>query len=100
MIWGTGTKEKIRCQVRIKHKSRKMISLRAKCASTSGKAEKKITLRSVAGNKYTGSFHHMEFDSTGDLVNTRGEVVLTVRGSRLRLRMVSSEGTATVTLRR
>lgn len=101
MISGPGTKEKVRCRVKITQNTRKSISLTANCASTSGKATQTMTLKAVSRNKYTGSFRNDDHNSNGEVVQTTvGKVVLTVRGNRLGLLMVSSEGKATVTLRR
>jgi len=101
LISGQGTKEKVRCRVKITRTSRKSISLIANCASTSGKATQTMTLKAVSGSKYTGSFRNDDHNPNGEAVQTTtGKVVLTVRGNRLAMRMVSSEGKATVTLRR
>ncbi len=101
LISGPGTKEKVRCRVKITRTSRKSISLTANCASTSGKAIQTMMLKAISRNKYTGSFRNDEHNTNSEVVQTTvGKVVLTVRGSRLGLHMVSSQGKATVTLRR
>jgi len=101
LISGSGTKEKVRCRVKIKQSSSRTISLTANCATTSGKANQTMTLRAVSKSKYTGSFHNQEHNANGEVVQTTdGKVVLTVRGGRLGMRMVSSRGKATLTLRR
>ncbi len=88
-----GEKEVVRCRVKIIQRSSKSLTLTANCAGTSGKANQTLKLRAVSSNKFSGSFHNKDH-------NTCGDVVLTVRGKRLRMYMAGNDGTANVTLRR
>ncbi len=88
-----GDREVVRCRVKIKQKSRKRLSMTAKCAATSGKANQTLTLTAVSANKFSGSFQNAEH-------NTSGNVTLTVRGNRIRMYMSGNDGTASVSLRR
>ena len=88
-----GQAERARCRIVYSKVSESTYKVKAKCASTSGKASQVATVRPVGKNTYAGSFFNAEH-------NTNGDVSITLKGNVQTVSMTSSVGSAKITLKR
>ncbi len=88
-----GQAERARCQIVYIKVGESSYSVKAKCASTSGKASQVATVRPVGKNTYSGSFFNAKHNATG-------EVSIKLNGNTQTVSMTSSVGRANMKLKR
>lgn len=91
--FGSGQRERAQCRAQYSRSSGMSYTLRATCATASGRASQTATLRYVGGNTYQGNFHNREYDISGT-------ISVSVGGNRQVVRLSSGAGSATFELRR
>lgn len=91
--FSTGTKEKARCRAKYKRASADSYTLRATCATSSGKASQTATVYKVTASRYRGSFYNIEY-------NVRGTIRVVVRGSSQSVSLAGEGASASLSLRR
>ena len=91
--FASGNSESARCRAQYSRMSANAYTLRATCATASGRASQTATLRHVGGNRYEGSFYNSEYD-------VRGTIHVAVGGNRQTVRLSSESGSASFELRR
>ncbi len=91
--FSTGTKEKARCRARYSRASQDSYSLKATCATSSGKASQTATVYKVTTDRYRGSFYNVEY-------NVRGTIRVVVHGSRQSVSLAGDGASASLSLRR
>jgi hypothetical protein len=91
--FASGDREAARCRAQYNRMSAGAYTLRATCATGSGRASQTATLRYVGGNRYEGTFYNSEYD-------VRGTIHVAVGGNRQSVRLSSDAGSASFELRR
>jgi hypothetical protein len=91
--FASGTREKARCRARYSKVSSNSYSLRATCATTSGKASQTATVYRLAAGRYRGSFHNSEY-------NVSGTIRVVVRGRSQSVSMAGDGARASLNLRK
>jgi hypothetical protein len=91
--FASGEREAAQCRALYSRASGSSYTLRATCATASGRATQTATLRHVGGNNYQGRFHNSEYDVSGT-------ISVAVGGNRQTVRLTSDAGSATFELRR
>ena len=91
--FASGEREAARCRAVYNRTSGTTYTLRAICATVSGRTSQTATLGHVGGNSYRGSFHNSDFDVSGT-------IYIVVAGNRQTVRLTSGAGTASFELRR
>jgi hypothetical protein len=93
VAFGSGQKERAKCQAQYRRASGNAYTVTATCATPSGRATQTATLRQVGGNTYQGRFHNSEY-------NVSGTIFVTVGGNRQSVRLTGESGSASLELRR
>lgn len=88
-----GARENARCRAQYTRTSNTSYTLRAVCATTSGRASQTATLRHVGGGNYQGTFHNPEY-------NVSGTINVTVGRGRQTVHLTGDAGSAVFQLRR
>ena len=91
--FASGARETGKCRAQYTRASSTSYTLRATCATASGRAVQTATLRHVGGNTYQGNFRNSEFDVSG-------AIHVTVGGNRQTVRLTGDAGSAVFELRR
>lgn len=91
--FASGQRERAQCRAQYRRSSGTSYTLRATCATASGRASQTATLRYVGGNSYQGNFYNREYDISGT-------ISVSVGGNRQVVRLSSGSGSATFELRR
>ncbi|MEO1204707.1 MAG: hypothetical protein AAFV45_00090 [Pseudomonadota bacterium] len=86
-----GKREKVRCRITYSRQTPKIYSVRAVCATASGKVNQTGEVLMVNPNRYIGDFYNPEFDISG-------RVRVTISGSRQTVTLFGSRGSGRVTL--
>jgi hypothetical protein len=93
VAFASGQRERAECRARYHRASGTSYTVRATCATPSGRATQTATVRQVGGNTYQGHFHNSEY-------NVSGTIFVTVGGNRQSVRLTSESGSASFELRR
>ena len=93
LILRTGAKEPVSCRVKYRRISGQTFSLTARCATSSTSIDQIGELERVGRNRYVGRVHNKQF-------NVSARVSVAVAGSRQRVAISSSQGRATMRLKR
>jgi hypothetical protein len=91
--FSTGTREKARCRASYSKASANSYTLRATCATSSGKASQTATVYKVTESRYRGSFHNTEY-------NVSGTIRVVVHGSSQSVSLAGDGASASLSLRR
>lgn len=91
--FASGAKEKARCRARYSRVSSSSYSVRATCATSSGKASQTATVHRVSGSRYRGSFYNSDF-------NVRGTIRVVVRGRSQSVSLSGDGASASLSLSR
>lgn len=89
----SGQRERAQCRAQYSRSSGTSYTLRATCATASGRASQTATLRYIGGNSYQGNFYNSEYDVSGT-------INVAVGGNRQVVRLSSGARSATFELRR
>ncbi|MGH1418694.1 MAG: hypothetical protein ACRBCJ_07535 [Hyphomicrobiaceae bacterium] len=93
LMMGSGTKERFRCRVTYGRVAGRTFSVRANCASQSGKFYQTGKVRRISKSRYVGTIHNAEF-------GVSARVVITAKGKSQRVSMTNNHGSAFLSLRR
>jgi hypothetical protein len=91
--FASGAREQARCRAHYTRRSSTTYSVRAACATPSGRATQTATVRSAGANSYSGSFYNSEY-------NISGTIHIVVRGNRQSVQLSSDAGSASLQLSR
>jgi hypothetical protein len=91
--FASGAKEKASCRAHYRRQSDTDYTLRATCATASGKASQTATLHKVGANSYSGGFHNSEY-------NISGNIYVVVRGNSQSVRLSGAGASASLRLSR
>jgi len=91
--FSSGTKETAHCRAMYKRVSKDSYSVRATCATSSGKASQTATVYKVTSGRYRGSFYNIEY-------NVRGTIRVVVRGSSQSVSLAGDGASAALNLTR
>ena len=89
----SGDRERVRCRVKFKRRSKTTVRMKAVCATSAARVVQTALLRRVGSNRFIGTFHNDEYGVTG-------QIRITVRGRRLSASFSSKSGSASLNLRR
>jgi hypothetical protein len=93
VAFGPGQSERAQCRAQFRRSSATSYTVTATCATASGRATQTAIVRRVGGNRYQGTFHNSEY-------NTSGTIFITVAGNRQSVRLTGDAGSASLELRR
>lgn len=88
-----GKRENFRCKVKYGRIAGQNFSVKALCASGSALVDQVGVLQRVANNRYVGDVHNQQF-------NISARVIVSVTGQSQTVKISSSEGSATLRLKR
>ena len=89
----SGSKERARCRATYAKQSASSYAMSATCATASGSINQSTNLRKVGANSYRGSFHNLEYD-------TSGSISVTVHGGSQNVSISATKGSASLSLHR
>jgi hypothetical protein len=92
VVYSSGDRERASCRAHYSG-SGSHYSLSATCATPSGSISQNASIRKTGANSYSGSFFNSQF-------NVSGSIHVTVNGNIQHVRLSSSSGSASLTLRR
>jgi hypothetical protein len=89
----SGKSERAKCRASFSKSSATTYSMRATCATPSGRVTQSASLSKSGANRYRGDFHNLEYD-------TSGTIRVVVSGNVASVGISASKGSASLTLHR
>jgi hypothetical protein len=93
VIFASGARERASCRAHFRRAGRTSYSLRATCATASGRASQTATVHLIGSNRYQGRFYNSEYDFSGT-------ISIVVRGNSQSVYLSSSTASASIRLSR
>jgi hypothetical protein len=91
--FASGARERARCRAHYRRAGANSYTVSATCATASGRAEQRATLRRVGENRYSGNFYNADYAISG-------VIHVVVRGASQTVRLFSESGSAIFNLTR
>lgn len=89
VIFPSGARERASCRAHFRRAGRSSYSVRATCATPSGRASQTATVHLIGNNRYQGRFYNSEYDFSGT-------ISIVVRGNSQSVYLSSSTASASL----
>lgn len=93
IVLPSGASEEARCRARFRPSGGGTYDMNAVCATPSQRTAQTAVIERIGSNRYAGSIYNEEYNYTG-------EIVLTVRGNRLRASLSGGQVSGRISMRR